>query len=62
MLNSKETLKNLHKKLPQLNLDELFDILDCYVEECSWFNNQYWTTNLGVLRDSDLRIKNIDAN
>lgn len=33
MLNLKMTLKNLHKKFPNLSLDELFDIVDCYVEE-----------------------------
>ena len=33
MLNTKETLKKLHAKFPLLTLDELFDILDCYVEE-----------------------------
>lgn len=33
MMNLKETLKNLHKKFPNLTLDELFDIVDCYVEE-----------------------------
>lgn len=33
MLNVKQTLKNLHKKLPTLSLDDLFDVLDCYVEE-----------------------------
>lgn len=33
MLNTKETLKKLHTKFPLLTLDELFDILDCYVEE-----------------------------
>lgn len=32
-MNSKETLKKLHKRFPQLSLDELFDILDCYVEQ-----------------------------
>ena len=45
MLNSKETLKRLHKKFPQLNLDDLFDILDCYVEECNFFSNPYWTND-----------------
>ena len=59
MLNSKETLKNLHKKLPQLNLDELFDILDCYVEEYNFFTKPYWTNNTGVFQDTDLRIKNM---
>ena len=33
MMNVKETLKKLHKKFPMMGLDELFDILDCYVEE-----------------------------
>ena len=33
MLNIKETLKRLHKRLPTLSLDELFELLDCYVEE-----------------------------
>lgn len=32
-MNLKETLKNLHKKFPNLTLDELFDIVDCYSEE-----------------------------
>lgn len=42
MLNSKETLKKLHKKFPQLSLDDLFDILDCYVEEYNFFSNPYY--------------------
>ena len=33
MINSKETLKRLHKKFPLMTLDELFEILDCVVEE-----------------------------
>lgn len=33
MLNVKATLKQLHKKLPNLSLDELFEILDCYIED-----------------------------
>ena len=32
MLNTKETLKKLHKRFPMMNLDELFEILDCYIE------------------------------
>lgn len=36
MLNVKQTLKNLHKKFPTLGLDELFEVLDCYVEEYSF--------------------------
>jgi hypothetical protein len=33
MINTKETLKKLHKKFPLMTLDELFEILDCFVEE-----------------------------
>ena len=33
MLNTKQTLKNLHKKFPMMSLDELFEVLDCYAEE-----------------------------
>ena len=40
MLNTKETLKKLHTKFPLLTLDELFDILDCYVEN----SNITWDT------------------
>lgn len=44
MMNTRETLKNLHKKFPNLNLDDLFEIMDCYVEDTitsktSWINN-----------------------
>lgn len=33
MMNVKETLRRLHKKYPTLSLDELFEMLDCYVEQ-----------------------------
>lgn len=36
-MNVKETLKRLHKKFPMMGLDELFDVLDCYVEEVDSF-------------------------
>lgn len=51
MMNSKETLKNLHNRFPQLSLDELFDALDCYVEEYNFFAKPY--------TDNDIRIRNI---
>lgn len=38
MINTKETLKKLHSAFPLLSLDELFKILDCYVEENYWWN------------------------
>lgn len=45
MINTKETLKKLHKKFPLLSLDELFDILDCYVEDnCLWTRNITWSS------------------
>ena len=33
MMNVRETLKRLHRRLPTLSLDELFEVLDCYVED-----------------------------
>ena len=33
MMNVKATLKKLHKKFPMMSLDELFEILDCFVED-----------------------------
>lgn len=49
MINTKDTLKKLHSKFPLMTLDELFEILDCFVEESSitWNPNtittQPWT-------------------
>ena len=42
MMNVKETLKRLHKRLPTLSLDELFELLDCYVEENFSSNISTW--------------------
>lgn len=41
MIDTKETLKKLHKKFPALSLDDLFTILDCYTEQynLSWNGN-----------------------
>ena len=39
MMNVKETLRRLHKRLPTLSLDELFELLDCYVEQSATFPN-----------------------
>lgn len=41
MINTKATLKTLHSAFPLLSLDELFTILDCYVEE-----NYWWTKDI----------------
>ena len=29
-MDVKQTLKNLHRRFPEMNLDDLFAILDCY--------------------------------
>lgn len=56
-MNVKETLKRLHKRLPTLSLDELFELLDCYVEQSTlstfptWEPNKMWYStdkNTGV--------------
>ena len=41
-MNVKETLKRLHKKFPMMGLDELFELLDCYVEENFSSNISTW--------------------
>ena len=48
MINTKQTLKNLHKKFPMMSLDELFEVLDCYVEE------SYFKTNPGTWSDKTI--------
>ena len=45
MLDTKQTLKNLHKKFPMMSLDELFEVLDCYKEE------SYFKINPGTWSD-----------
>lgn len=45
MMDVKETLKRLHKKFPNKSLDELFDILDCYVETPIYSTKDFWTTD-----------------
>lgn len=45
MMDIKETLKRLHKKFPNKTLDELFDILDCYVETPIYNTKDFWTTD-----------------
>lgn len=41
-MNVKETLKKLHKKFPLMSLDELFEILDCYVKEVDLTKTISW--------------------
>lgn len=42
-MNTKETLKRLHKKFPMMGLDELFEVLDCYVEEYKFTDLKTWS-------------------
>ena len=45
MINTKATLKKLHSKFPLMSLDDLFEILDCYVEEnCWWHKDITWSS------------------
>ena len=63
MMNVKETLKRLHKRLPTLSLDELFELLDCYVEQIdfsrtisTWEPSKIWysTDNTGVNKTPEI--------
>jgi hypothetical protein len=60
MLNVKQTLKNLHKKLPTLSLDDLFDVLDCYVEEYT-LNVKDWEPKVWYSKSSDPLSTNINC-
>ena len=42
MMNVKETLKRLHKRLPTLSLDELFELIECYVEQSTLATFPNW--------------------
>lgn len=64
MVNTKETLKKLHKKFPLMTLDELFEILDCYVEESliTWnpgtITTQPWTGDKVWYNNDSVTISN----
>ena len=45
MIDSKQTLINLHTKFPSMSLDDLFTILDCYVEQFTLNNTPTWKTS-----------------
>ena len=72
MINVKETLKKLHKKLPTLSLDDLFEVLDCYVEQVdssktipSWGQDKIWYSTdktTGVSKTPEINCsKNVDS-
>ena len=58
MLNVKATLKQLHKKLPTLSLDELFEILDCYIEDYT-VNIKDWDPKVWYSKSPDPLTTNI---
>ena len=58
-MNVKETLKRLHKKFPLMSLDELFEILDCYIEQSSLSTTQNWQPN--KIWYSTNTISNVDS-
>lgn len=70
MLNVKQTLKNLHKKLPTLSLDDLFEVLDCYVEQSTfpnwepstkiWYSTDKTTSVNEVPKINSITSKNVD--
>lgn len=60
MLNVKQTLKNLHKKFPTLGLDELFEVLDCYVEEYT-LNTRDWEPKIWYSSDKSTNINSITS-
>ena len=53
MMNVKETLKKLHKRLPTLSLDELFELLDCYVEEFTLSTFPNWEPPTKIYYSTD---------
>ena len=42
MIDTRQTLIKLHNKFPNLTLDELFEILDCYTEMVTY--DLKWST------------------
>ena len=53
MINVKETLKRLHKKLPTLSLDDLFELLDCYVEHSTLSTFPTWEPSSKIWYSTD---------
>ena len=52
-MNVKETLKRLHKRLPTLSLDELFELLDCYVEQSTLSTFPSWEPSTKIYYSTD---------
>ena len=61
MMNVKETLKRLHKRLPTLSLDELFELLDCYVEQSTTFPSWEPPTKIYYSTDKTTSVNEVPA-
>lgn len=46
MIDSRLTLSKLHSKFPNLTLDDLFEILDCYTEVVTYDWSKWPLTNI----------------
>ena len=46
MIDAKETLKKLHTEFPELTLDDLFKILDCYTYQYRIWHESTTTKDL----------------
>lgn len=53
-MNTKETLKRLHKKFPMMGLDELFEVLDCYVEEYKISEPKLWYSTTDPIKTNSV--------
>ncbi len=51
MIDTKRTLQNLHERFPDLDLDDLFAILECIVEP---FPTTTWSTNIRTISEDPI--------
>lgn len=50
--DTKQTLKNLHKAFPELSVDDLLKILDCFAPECPSYSYRYpFDGNIALYKD-----------
>jgi uncharacterized protein (DUF433 family) len=49
MIDTKRTLQNLHERFPDLDLDDLFAILECIAEPFPT-----WNTNIRTIPDDPI--------
>lgn len=61
MINDRETIKNLHKLLPMLDVEQILKVLECIVEterphsvSEDIFRNPIWTTGNYVMATNDV--------